>query len=95
MVTKAYPFHAFKVQSIIGNSKGSSDGSSEGADVSNIFSFKKRKKERKKKWISWLIYGRKIIIANILRVFYSSDHEMKTSLIGCASLELTCKFQFC
>jgi len=49
MVTKAYPFHAFKVQSIIGNSKGSSDGSSEGADVSNIFSFKKRKKERKKK----------------------------------------------
>lgn len=40
MVSKAYPFHAFKIQSIIGNSKGSSDCSCEGADVSNILSLK-------------------------------------------------------
>lgn len=45
MFLKAYPFHAFKIQSIIGNSKGSSDCSSEGADVSNILSLKKEKKK--------------------------------------------------
>lgn len=63
MVSKAYPFHAFKIQSIIGNSKGSSDCSSKGADVSNILSLKKEKK--KNLLISWLIYGSKIIIVTI------------------------------
>lgn len=62
MASKAYPFHAFKIQSIIGNSKGSSDCSSEGADVSNILRFKKREK---KKLISWLIYENKIMTATI------------------------------
>ena len=46
MVTKAYPFHAFKIQSVIGNSEGSSDCSSEGADVCNILSLKKKKEKR-------------------------------------------------
>jgi len=45
-VSEAYPFHAFKIQSIIGNSKGSSDCSSERADVSNILSLKKVKKKK-------------------------------------------------
>lgn len=59
MVSKAYPFHAFKIQSIIGNSKGSSDCSSEGADVSNILSLKKKEKKKV------LIYESKIMTATI------------------------------